>query len=167
MFHENRDPAVGVRAHDDVFDIGGRTDVAAAADHVLAAGKFNEAPADVVVPRADRFHDALDGNAVGEEGVGVEVDLVLPDKPADGGNFGNAGDGLQLKAQIPVLERAQFSQTARSRGIHQRILEHPANGGLIPPQLDLHPLGQLWKDGAEDIRSFATWPSKCPCRLQR
>src|SRR5436305_833512 len=78
-------------------------DVTAPPNHVLAAGDFEEPPADLAVGAANRVGDVGEAQLVSDELVGVDRDLVLLDEPADRGDLGHAGNRLELIAQEPVL----------------------------------------------------------------
>ncbi len=80
-----------IRTDDYILDVREISYVAAPAHHVFTAGKLHQAPADVVVAFPDRTGDPIDGDFVGEESVWIDVDLVLPDETANGGDFRNSG----------------------------------------------------------------------------
>ncbi len=100
--HEDRD-AAGADPQRDQLEVLLLLDVAAAADDVLVAGDLDDAPADVLVGAADRGDDLADRDAVGQQLVRVEVDLVLLDEAADGADLGHAGHALERVAKVPVL----------------------------------------------------------------
>ena len=66
--------------------------------------------ADVDVGLADGLRHLRQRDAVGAHLDRVDVDLVLLDVAADRGDLGNALDGVELVADVPVLDRAQFGQ---------------------------------------------------------
>jgi hypothetical protein len=58
----------------------------------------------------DRLDRLLVGDPVSGELQRIEHHLVLLDHAADAGDLGDAGHGLQLVAQEPVLQPAQLRQ---------------------------------------------------------
>ena len=52
-----------------------------------------------------------DGDVIGLQPVRIDVHLVLTAETADRRNFRHARHGLQVIAQIPVLQRSQLGQT--------------------------------------------------------
>src|SRR5689334_23271696 len=79
--------------------------VSAPADDVLVAGDLEDATADALVRRPDRSHDVVHGDAVREQLVRIDVDLVLLHEAADTGHLGDARHALQRVTHVPVLER--------------------------------------------------------------
>ena len=73
-------------------------------------------------------------HAVGAQPVGVDHDLVLPDHAADGGDLGDAGHGLQLVLEEPVLQAAQTGQVMVAAAVYQGVLVDPADTGGIRTQ---------------------------------
>src|SRR6185503_518286 len=126
------------RALTDVF---GLFDVAAAADHVLVARDLDHAPPDLLVGGAYGFRYVVKGDAVPEELIRVDVDLVLLDEAADAGHFGHARNTGERVPQVPILERAQLLKVMLSALVHQRILEDPADAGRIGAERWVHALG--------------------------
>ena len=107
--HQDRRARLRRRPDDDALDVVDRLHVAAAAHHVLGAGELEQPPADLVVALADRVDHVGERDVVGEQPVRVDVDLVLLDEAADRRHLGDAGHGLQLVAQVPVLQAAQLA----------------------------------------------------------
>src|SRR5205823_8178433 len=93
---------------DNVFDVLDFFDVAAAADEVLGCRDFEHASADIGVTHFDRVHDVAERNVVGDEGVWIEIDLVLLYETADRRHFRHAFHGRERVAEIPILNRAQL-----------------------------------------------------------
>ena len=80
---------------------------------------------------ADFVNDRRERNAVSAKLVGVEIDLVLPNEPADGRDFGHAGNGFELVAQIPVLKAAQVRQAVLMAVIHEGVFVNPSRAGRV------------------------------------
>ena len=99
------------RAVDDfernVLDVGDAFDVAASAHVILGRADLENFSAHIAVGHADFVHDVAERNAVGDEFVRIEIDLVLLDEAADRRDFGHAFDRFERVTQMPVLERAQ------------------------------------------------------------
>ena len=60
-------------------------------------------------------YTSMQRDAVGAQFVGVNVDLVLLHEAADAGDFADAFDGVELVAQIPVLDGTQFREVEAFR----------------------------------------------------
>ena len=63
-------------------------------------------------------------------------------KPPSGATSATPGTDLQVIAEVPVLDRAQFGQVVLAARIHERILKDPADAGRIRPEFGLDPLRQ-------------------------
>ena len=103
---------------------------------------FEHTTADLLVRLADRPNDVAQGNAVGQELVRVDHDLVLLHESADGGDLGDARDALQGVAQVPVLQRAELLEVEPPGLVHERVLEHPADAGGVRAQGRRDALGE-------------------------
>src|ERR1035438_10014834 len=83
---------------------------------------------------------------------------------AQGRHFGDARHGLQVVAQIPILETPYLLHAVLSGGIDQTILIDPTDSGRILGQLNADAFGQAWNDGIQifkrprprpvDVRAF-------------
>ncbi len=113
------------------------------------AAELDEPAADVAVAAAHGVDDSADGNAVGQQAVRVDIDLELLAEAADGRHLGDAGDCLQVVAQVPVLQRAHFGQRVLAGIVDQDVLEDPAEPGGVGAELGLHALGQPRQDSGE------------------
>ena len=79
---------------------------------------------------ADDFRER---NAVSEQLIRIEIDLVLLHEAADGRDLGNAFYRLEGITQIPILERAQLGQIVFPGLIDERVFEDPADAGGVGP----------------------------------
>ena len=70
-------------------------DIAPPADHVLRAAELDQPPAHVVVAVPDRLDHGGDRDVVGQQLVGIEVDLVLLLESADRSHLGHAGNAIE------------------------------------------------------------------------
>ena len=96
--------------HDDLLDIGDVVDEAEPPHDVLEPAPLEHLAAHVVVRHLHGLDHVADRQAISREAIRVHVDLVLPDETSDRSNLGDAGDGVQLVAHVPVLDRAQRPQ---------------------------------------------------------
>ena len=117
--------------HRDVLQVGKRTQIAQPADHVARAIHFQHASAHFIGAGAHTVDHARKGNAVGEQLVGIELDLILADKSADGRHFSDSRHGRQLIAKLPILNAPQIGQAMRVVPVNQRVLKYPARPGRI------------------------------------
>ncbi len=153
----DRRAALAGRDHDRL-EVGDRLGVPAAADHVLGAAELDQAAAGLGVAAADGVDDRPDREAVVAEAVGIDVDLVLAPEPADRGHLRHAGDRLQVVLEIPVLVRAQVGERALARGVHQHVLEDPAEARRVGPQLGLRVLRQAREHAGEVLERARAGP---------
>ena len=66
----------------------------------------------------------------------------MPDEAADRRHFGYALDRFEGVTQMPVLERAQFSEVVLAGLVHQRVFENPAHSRGIRANHWVHAFGQ-------------------------
>ena len=90
---------------------------------------------------ADRVEDILQGHAEDLEPVGVRGDLVLDREPADAGDIRHARHGAELRADVPILDRAEPAQVEPAA--LDRIPEDLAGGRRVRRQLGHRPRGKL------------------------
>ena len=74
----------------------------------MFAGAFDVAGADVRVVAGEGLHEVAQGEAVGDETVGVRGDVKLLHEAADGVDLGDALQIAELRAHDPVLEFAEI-----------------------------------------------------------
>ena len=102
---------MGVCPHaldDDLLEVLHVLDETHAADDVLDAVELEGAGADVEVGLPDGGGHLLEGHVAGEERLTVDIDLVLANVAADGGDLAHPGDRLQRVAHGEVLHAAQL-----------------------------------------------------------
>src|SRR2546426_715504 len=108
LLHEDRHAILG--ADDDVLHVAYVLDETKTAHHRPRTACLHHVAADVAIASHDRVHDGRERNPVRPQAVGVDVDLILLDGAADAGHLGDSGHGVELIADEPVLEGAQFPQ---------------------------------------------------------
>lgn len=150
--------AVHVRAHRHVLEIGDVLDVADSLHHVLGFRVLHDAAADVVVAASNRADDLAERQIVGEQPVRIDVHLVLPDETTNHRDVGNAGHGLELVADVPVLQAAELREIVLPGMIHQRVLKDPADRCRVGPEHWRDPRGQLVLDEAQVLEDAAARP---------
>ena len=127
--------AVGIHTDRNHLQIAQAPDVAGGAHHVFGLAHLHQAPAHVVVAALDGLFDPGQRDVVGQQCFRLDLDLILLDVAADGGDFGHAVHRLQRIAQIPVLDRAQLREIVLAGLVHQRVFVDPADTGGIRPEL--------------------------------
>ena len=70
-----------------------------------------------------------DGQVIGQQPVGIDVYLVLLDKPPDRGDVGDPGHGLELIADIPVLEAPELGEVVLGRSGRRGHTQRPSPRG--------------------------------------
>ena len=124
-----------LRLEDGVFDV---VDVAVEADFAdvdLLLALLDEAAAGVDVVVGELLLDLADGEAVGDELVGIDADLVLARDAAEAGDVDYAGDGLELLFELPVLERLELHAVVGRVGGAQRVPVDLADGAPVGAHL--------------------------------
>ena len=127
LLDEDRHPALG--ANDDVLDVTDVLDQTEAADHRPGAARLHDVAADVPVAAQDRIDDGRERDLVGAQAGGIDVDLVLPHRAPDAGDFGDAGHRVELVPDEPILERSQVSQ--RVALALDGVPEHVTDAGRV------------------------------------
>ena len=143
---------------DDLLEIRDRPDVAAGPDHVLGAAPLDETPADLTVGGTNRFDDRHERHSVRREPVGIDRDLILAHEAAKARHFRHARNGLEVVANVPVLDRPQIRERVLAALVHEGVLEDPAHPGRIRTELRPGPLGQARLDFREVLERAATRP---------
>ena len=118
-------------------DVLGLLHVAAAADDVLVAGDLDDAAADVLVRCADRADDVVHRDAVTEQLVRIDVDLVLLHEAADARDLGDAGHARARSAgsspgaiAAPEGRACRSCRRARTRRPSRRRWRPPTGSWL-------------------------------------
>ncbi len=138
-----------LRLERDILDVLHALDVTAAAHVELGGTHFENLSTHVAVGHADFVHDLVEGDAVGQKLVRVEVHLVLFHETTDRRHFRNALYGFQRIAQVPVLEGAQFGEIVFAGPIHQRVFEHPPDARGVWADDGIDSFGQHPAHGAQ------------------
>ncbi len=133
----DRDAARPHRDHA-LLEIGQVLHVAASAQHVLAAGQFEDAGADFGIGVSHGPGDVAEREAEADETVRVEDDLVLALEPTERGHLRDAGHGLQRRTHREVLEGAELGQVHPSGVVLQDVLIDPAHAAGVRPECRRH-----------------------------
>ena len=91
----------------DVRDVGEEADYA---DVDLLEARFDEAATGVGIIVRELLFDLADAEAVGDEGVGINADLIFAGDAAEAGDVNDIGHGLELLFERPVLDGLQFHE---------------------------------------------------------
>ena len=116
-----------------VLNVLGVVDPADAADEVLGVVLLDGPAADGGVAAGDGVVQLGQRDAVGAEGVGVHVDLVLERHPADRADLGHAGHGVDLRADEELLQRPAAAGVEVAAV--ERVPEDLAQGGGVGRQV--------------------------------
>ncbi len=150
-----------VALDDDLLEIALLLHVPVRAHHVLGAAPFDKSPSDLVVRVLHRLRELDERDAVGGEFVRIDRDLVLPHEPADARHFGDAGDRLQLVADVPVFEGAQIGERTLAGGIDEGVLVYPPDARCVGTKLGLH----AFRKGALYFRQVLEDAAPCPVEI--
>ena len=150
VFHINR-RAVFDFEHD-VFDVGDTFEITAAAHEIFRGRDLESFSAHVAVARFHARHDIAQRNAVGEQRVWIEIDLVFLHETAYRRDFGDAFHRFERVAQVPILNRTQLRQVELVRIVNQRVFVNPADAGRVRPDGRVHAFRQAYRESSSDIR---------------
>ena len=137
------------RLYRDIFEILQRIDVAGGADHVLGLRHLDHPTAGFHIAAPDGIAHPGQRYVVGAQLVRVHHHLILAHHAADGGDFRDALDGLQLVLQKPVLNGTQLAQVVLAGAVDQRVLIHPADPGSIGAKRSADTFGQCGRNLTE------------------
>ncbi len=132
----------GLRLEEGFFDV---VDVPVEADLAnvnLLLALFDEASTGVGVVVGELLLNLADAEPVGDEFVGIDADLVLARHAAEAGDVDNAGDGLQLLLDGPVLERLELHIVVEGVGAAQRVPVNLTDGTPVGADLWLQARGE-------------------------
>src|ERR1700737_952451 len=101
------------------------------ANHVFGAPELDQSAADLVRAVTNLVDHRRERNVKGAELVGIQPDLVLPDKTADARDFRHPRNRLDLIAEAPILDAAQIGETVALVWIHDEVLIPPARAGRV------------------------------------
>ncbi len=97
-------------AHHEVVQVAHALDQAKPPHHRPRPARLDHVAADVPVAPHHRVDDRGEGDVVGAQAIGIEVDLVLTDLAADAGDLSHARHGVELIPNEPVLNGPQVAQ---------------------------------------------------------
>ena len=118
-------------------------DPADAADDVLGVVLLDDAAAGRQVALGHRRVELAQRDAVGPQGFGPHVDLVLQRRAADRGDFGHAGGRVELRGDVELVERPEPRRVHRvCRAGLDGVPEDLAQGGGVGGQSGRHALRQ-------------------------
>ena len=112
-----------------MLDVANGLNQAEAAHDRPGTVRFQDIPTDVLITAHNGIHHATQGQSVGPKAIRVHVNLILLDLAANARDLGNAGHGIELVPDEPVLQRAQLAQVM-SRSF-DGVPEHVPNPGSI------------------------------------
>ena len=137
-------------ADDDLLDVVDRCDQPDAAHDQPGAVRLEDVAADIQVAVAHGGHDGAERQVVGAKPIGIDVDLVLLDVAADGRDFGDAGHGVELIADEPVLQACAdlAARASGSRRVYQKTWPTPVASG---PSVGATPAGRRLRDQAHAL----------------
>ena len=137
----------------DVVDVGEEANFA----HVdLLLALLDEAAAGVDVVVGDGLFDLPDGEAVGDELVGVDADLVLASDAAEAGDVDDAGDASERFFELPVLELLSSMRVVGGVGAAEGVPVDLADGTPVGADLGLKAGGE--GDLAEALEDLLAVP---------
>src|SRR5205823_10911323 len=148
VLHQNRRSQWSARAQGSALDGAQVLDVPAALHVVFAAAELENATAYVRIGVADPGDHLFHGDAIGAQPFRVDGHLVLALETPDARHFRDSRHLPDRVAEGEVLERAQLIERVAARGIHQRVLEAPADAGGVWSE---GRRDALWKAGAKRI----------------
>ena len=127
---QHRRQPLGFQHH--LLEVAGPAQVAAAPNHVLGLGHFDDPAAHVHVAGADGIDDVGERDPVALQPQGIDGDGVGLDEAADAGDLRDPLRLGQREADGPVLQGTQLGE--RPLGAHDDVLVDPADAGGIRPQ---------------------------------
>ena len=129
--------------HGDVGEVLSDLKIAETANHVFRPAHLQQPAAHFIGAAADLLNDCRERNVVGLKFVRIELDLILPDEAADGGDFGDARNGFELVANVPILKAAQIRQAVLVAVVNENIFVDPAGAGRVGPEHGINAGRQL------------------------
>src|SRR5262249_35051447 len=93
-----------LRANDYMLDVGHVFDEPEPTDHRPGATGLDDITPNITVTPHDCVHDRRERDAEGAQAVRIHINLVLAYSSPDTGHFGDAGHGVELITDEPVLE---------------------------------------------------------------
>src|SRR5258708_39371664 len=124
-----KDRCAVVRGDDYIADIVEVRDEAKAAHDGPGTVLRNDVAAHVRIAGHDGANHGTERERIAAQTIRVDVDLVLLDGPADAGHFRDTGHGIQLIANVPILQGTKIPQ-AQSTAF-DRVPENMSDTGRI------------------------------------
>src|SRR5438874_601671 len=115
-----------------------RLEIAEPANHVSRAAQFEYSSTDFVRARLHAVDDGRQRNAICQQLVGIDIDLVLAHEPTDARHFGHTGNGRQLVAQVPILNASKIGKALLMAVIDEHILIDPTRTGRVRADDRMH-----------------------------
>src|SRR5438034_658503 len=132
----------------DIEDIVHRLDQSKSSNDILHVGRFDDLRADIVIAALDGFEYRPDRNVEGAQLHRVDVDLILPDEPADARDLRNTPNGVELISNKPILKRPKRAWIV---GTVNRVPEDLANAGGVRSERGHNTRG---KKAGRQVQSF-------------
>src|ERR1700722_5046211 len=144
------------RGEDGLLDVLDVAEQAHDADIDLLQAGFDEATAGVGVVVSELLLDLGDAQAMGDEGVGIDADLIFAGNAAEAGDVNNGGHGLELLFEGPILDGFEFHQVVFGIGAAQRVPINLADGAPVSAHLRLQAGGE--RDLRQALENFRAIP---------
>ena len=103
----------------------------------LLLALFDEVAAGIDVVVGDLLLHLADGEAVGDEFVGIDANLILACDTPKAGDIDHAGDGFELLFELPVFERLEIHAVIGGIGGAQGIPVNLSYGTPVGTHLRL------------------------------
>ena len=124
-----------------VLEVSHRPNIPPPPDHVFRSRCLDGPAADVVVAATDRFDDPTEWDVIRQQGIRIDVHLVLLHEAPHAGHLGDPGHARQRVAEVPILEASKLREVIPSAPVDDGVLIHPPNPGGIGAQGRDDPLG--------------------------
>ncbi len=119
------------RGEHDVLQVFRIVDITPPPHHVFGLGNLDHPAADIVVGVFNRGDHFFQRHFVKQQSAGIDFDLVLPHRAADGSHFRHAFHAGELIANVPILNCPQFAKIVFVFRVFQRVDVDPTRGGGV------------------------------------
>ena len=135
---------------------------------LLQAG-FDEAAAGIGVVVGELLLHLADAEAVGDQLVGIDANLIFARGAAEAGHIHDVGNGLEVLLDHPVFERLQLHHVVRRIGAVQREEIDLADRAPVGSHLRRHAGGkrQAEDDLRQPLQHSLAVPGSSPLRRRR